>query len=99
MARNKNIILRVSEKELNQIKEKAEKAQLSISEYLRTLAIYGEDKITKDFYMGNNDPIILRTGDFQKAIIMYNVKTNEVKISTDGFKNIRLMENNDILLK
>lgn len=44
MARNKNIILRVSEKELNQIKEKAEKAQLSISEYLRTLAIYGEVK-------------------------------------------------------
>ena len=44
MARNKNIILRVSEKELKQIKEKAEKAQLSISEYLRTLAIYGEVK-------------------------------------------------------
>ena len=44
MARNKNIILRVSEKELNQIKEKAEKAQLSVSEYLRTLAIYGEVK-------------------------------------------------------
>ena len=44
MTRNKNIILRVNEKELKQIKELAKKSNLSVSEYLRTLAIYGEVK-------------------------------------------------------
>lgn len=42
--REKNIRIRVSEKELDQIKEKAKEAELSVSEYLRTLAIYGEVK-------------------------------------------------------
>lgn len=42
--RNKNIRIRVSEKEMEQIKEKAKKAGLSVSEFLRTLAIYGEVK-------------------------------------------------------
>ena len=42
--RDKNIRVRVSDKEMKQIKEKAKKAQLSVSEYLRTLAIYGEVK-------------------------------------------------------
>ena len=44
MARNKNILIRVSEKEMKQIKKMAKNAGLSVSEYLRTLAIYGEVK-------------------------------------------------------
>lgn len=42
--RDKNIRVRVSDKEMKQIKEKAKQANLSVSEYLRTLAIYGEVK-------------------------------------------------------
>jgi hypothetical protein len=42
--RTKQIIFRASEKEWKIIKDKAEKAQLSMSEYLRTLAVYGEVK-------------------------------------------------------
>ena len=42
--RNNRIIFVVTDKELKQIKEKAEEAQLTVSEYLRTMAIYGEVK-------------------------------------------------------
>lgn len=42
--RTSKILFAVTEKELKQIKENAEKAQLTVSEFLRTLAIYGEVK-------------------------------------------------------
>lgn len=42
--RNNRIIFVVTDKELKQIKEKAEKAQLTVSEYLRIMGIYGEVK-------------------------------------------------------
>lgn len=44
MKRQRHIVIRVSEKEMKQIKEMAKNAGLSVSEYLRTLAIYGEVK-------------------------------------------------------
>lgn len=43
-ARTKQFIIRVNEKEQKAIRDKAEQAGLSVSEYLRTLAIYGEVK-------------------------------------------------------
>lgn len=42
--RNKAIKIKVSEKELEIIKKRAKEKQLSVSEYLRTLGIYGEVK-------------------------------------------------------
>jgi len=44
MTKTTNILIRVSEEEKKAIKENAEKAQLTVSEYLRTMAIYGEVK-------------------------------------------------------
>ena len=43
-ARTKQFIIRVNDNEWKTIKENAEKAQLSVSEYLRTMGIYGEVK-------------------------------------------------------
>lgn len=42
--RTSKILFAVTEKELKQIKENAENAGLTVSEFLRTLAIYGEIK-------------------------------------------------------
>ena len=42
--RTKQFIIRVNENEQKRIKENAEKAQLTVSEYIRTMAIYGEVK-------------------------------------------------------
>jgi len=44
MTKTTNILIRVSEEEKKAIKENAEKAQLTVSKYLRTMAIYGEVK-------------------------------------------------------
>ena len=43
-AKVKQLHFMVSKEEFEKIKENAEKAQLTVSEYLRTLAIYGEVK-------------------------------------------------------
>jgi predicted DNA binding CopG/RHH family protein len=44
MARKKTLQIRISEEELKQIKKNAKNAQLTVSEYLRTMAIYKEVK-------------------------------------------------------
>lgn len=45
MARRKNrIIFVATDKELKQIKEKAKQEELTVSEYLRLIAIHGEVK-------------------------------------------------------
>ena len=42
--RTSQFIVRTNDRERKAIKEKAEKAQLTVSEYIRTMAIYGEVK-------------------------------------------------------
>lgn len=42
MARKKHILIRVSEEELRQIKENAEKRNMTVSEHLRTLGTYAQ---------------------------------------------------------
>ena len=42
--RTNKLIVRISDKEKANIKEKAEKAQLTVSEYVRNLIVYGEVK-------------------------------------------------------
>ena len=42
MAREKHILIRVSEEELKQIKQNAEKRNMTVSEHLRTLGAYAQ---------------------------------------------------------
>ena len=44
MAREKHILIRVSEEELKQIKQNADDEDMTVSEYLRQVGIYGEVK-------------------------------------------------------
>ena len=44
MARTKHVLIRVSEEELKQIKQNADDAGMTVSEYIRETSIYGEVK-------------------------------------------------------